>query len=103
MHLSPAQRRCCGRLQGHIGTRKNQARVLVICDNGRSGPVSGASHTVRQTDRVSSDVTVIVLLALAGFLLGGAYSFFKTSRPLAIGLGVCGVLAAVGAVLWMLN
>ncbi|MFE3058898.1 hypothetical protein [Nocardia sp. NPDC059239] len=52
---------------------------------------------------MSSDVTVIVLLALAGFLLGGAYSLFKTSRPLAIGLAVCGVLAAAGAVLWMTN
>ncbi|MEC3958628.1 hypothetical protein VMT65_36720 [Nocardia sp. CDC153] len=50
---------------------------------------------------MSSDVTAIVLLALAGFLLGGAYSLFKTSRPLAIGLGACGVLAAVGAILWM--
>ncbi|WP_162958628.1 hypothetical protein [Nocardia yunnanensis] len=50
---------------------------------------------------MSIDVTAIVLLALAGFLLGGAYSLFKNSRPVAIALGVCGVLAAVGAVLYM--
>lgn len=77
--------------------------MLVIFQNPRSGPVSGASATFRHTEQVSSDVTVTVLLALAGFLLGGAYSLFKTSRPLAIGLIVCGVLAAVGAVLWMTN
>ncbi|MBL1072835.1 hypothetical protein JK358_00335 [Nocardia sp. 2] len=47
-----------------------------------------------------SDVSIILLLALAGFLLGGAYSTWKTSRPMAIVLLVCGVLAAVGAFLW---
>ncbi|AYF77219.1 hypothetical protein D7D52_29165 [Nocardia yunnanensis] len=61
----------------------------------------GVAASVGQTDRVSIDVTAIVLLALAGFLLGGAYSLFKNSRPVAIALGVCGVLAAVGAVLYM--
>jgi hypothetical protein len=44
----------------------------------------------------------IVLLALAGFLFGGAYSTWKTIRPLAITLGVLGVLAAAGAVAWMM-
>lgn len=43
---------------------------------------------------------MILMLALTGFLLGGAYSTWKTSRPLAIALAVAGVLAAVGAFLW---
>ncbi|MCP2277383.1 hypothetical protein ACFYT3_08705 [Nocardia amikacinitolerans] len=49
---------------------------------------------------MSTDVTVILLLALSGFLLGGAYSTWKTSRPLAISLAVCAVLAAGGAIAW---
>ncbi|MFE2956123.1 hypothetical protein [Nocardia tengchongensis] len=52
---------------------------------------------------MSTDVTTIILLALAGFLFGGAYSLFKTSRPLAIALAACGVLAAVGAILYMIK
>ncbi|MFD0365348.1 hypothetical protein ACFQZZ_28265 [Nocardia sp. GCM10030253] len=43
----------------------------------------------------------ILLLALAGFLLGGAYSTWKTVRPLSIALAVCAVLAAAGAIAWM--
>ncbi|MEV6770512.1 hypothetical protein AB0N05_18010 [Nocardia sp. NPDC051030] len=49
---------------------------------------------------MSSDVPVIILLAIAGFLFGGAYSTWKTSRRLAIALAVCGVLAAAGSILW---
>ncbi|QIS16297.1 MULTISPECIES: hypothetical protein [Nocardia] len=44
---------------------------------------------------------VIILFALAGFLIGGAYTTWKTARPLSIALGVCAVLAAVGAFLWL--
>ncbi|MET8650053.1 hypothetical protein [Nocardia aurea] len=51
---------------------------------------------------MSGEVTVILLLALSGFLLGGAYSLWKTTRPLAIALAVCGVLAAGGAIVWWL-
>ena len=50
---------------------------------------------------MSTEVAAVLLLALAGFLIGGAYSAWKNSRPLAIALGVCAVLAAAGAVLWM--
>ncbi|WP_169811045.1 hypothetical protein [Nocardia amamiensis] len=49
---------------------------------------------------VSSDITVIVLLALSGFLVGGAYTTWKTARPLSIALAVCAVLAAGGALAW---
>ncbi|MBF6211152.1 hypothetical protein IU433_06340 [Nocardia puris] len=52
---------------------------------------------------MSTDVTMIVLLALAGFLLGGAYSMWKTARPVAIGLASCGLLAVAGALVWGLS
>lgn len=51
---------------------------------------------------MSTDVAAVLLFTLAGFLIGGAYSTWKTTRPLAISLGVCAVAAAVGAVLWLL-
>ncbi len=51
---------------------------------------------------MSSDVTVILLFALAGFLLGGAYTTWRTARPLSIALGVCALLAAGGALAWWL-
>jgi hypothetical protein len=50
---------------------------------------------------MSSNVAVIILLALAGFLIGGAYSTWKTLRPLSIALGVCAALAAAGAIAWL--
>ncbi|WP_406267438.1 hypothetical protein OH799_22325 [Nocardia sp. NBC_00881] len=52
---------------------------------------------------VSTDVAVIILFALAGFLLGGAYTTWKAARPLSITLAVCAVLAAAGAVAWWLG
>lgn len=44
----------------------------------------------------------ILLLALAGFLIGGVYATWRTSRGLAGALGAAAVLAAVGGVVWML-
>ncbi len=44
----------------------------------------------------------ISLLALAGFLLGGVVATWRTSRPLAVALGSCAVLAGVGGVAWLL-
>lgn len=67
--------------------------------NGDDAPRS--LHT-RQDGPMSSDVTVVLLFTLAGFLLGGAFSTWKNARPLAIGLGVCAALAAIGAVVWLL-
>ncbi|WP_196812354.1 hypothetical protein [Nocardia sp. CNY236] len=52
---------------------------------------------------MSTDVTVIALLALSGFLLGGTYATWKTTRPLAAALAVCAVLAAGGALAWWLG
>ena len=42
------------------------------------------------------------LLALAGFLLGGVLSTWRTSRPTAVALGLCAALAAAGGVTWLL-
>ncbi|MGH3811959.1 MAG: hypothetical protein ACRDUV_05815 [Pseudonocardiaceae bacterium] len=42
------------------------------------------------------------LLALAGFLVGGVLSTWRSSRPLALALGVGAVLATAGGVAWLL-
>ncbi|GAB2701428.1 hypothetical protein GCM10027089_24350 [Nocardia thraciensis] len=60
-------------------------------------------HGARQDGCVSNSVIVVFLFALAGFLLGGAYSTWTNTRWLAIALGICGVLAAGGAVAWMVG
>ncbi|WP_169813264.1 hypothetical protein [Nocardia vaccinii] len=50
---------------------------------------------------MSHSVIVVVLLALAGFLIGGAFTTWKNGSRLLSGLlAVCAVLAVVGAVLW---
>ncbi|MBF6329119.1 hypothetical protein [Nocardia transvalensis] len=50
---------------------------------------------------MSHSVIVVFLLALAGFLIGGAISTWKNSnRVLAVALGACAVLAAAGAAVW---
>lgn len=43
----------------------------------------------------------VLLFALAGFLLGGAYTTWKNNRAMSIGLIVAAVLASLGAVLWL--
>ncbi|RKT56835.1 hypothetical protein [Saccharothrix australiensis] len=47
------------------------------------------------------EYVVIGLLALAGFLIGGVYSTWKTARGLAVVLGVLAVVAVGGAILWL--
>ncbi len=55
----------------------------------------------RHDGRVSHSVIVVVLLALAGFLIGGVFTTWKNgSRVLSVILGVCAVLAIVGMALW---
>lgn len=44
----------------------------------------------------------VALLALAGFLLGGVASLWRTSRPAAVILGLGAVLAGAGGVAWLL-
>ena len=43
----------------------------------------------------------LLLFALAGFLLGGVYALWKTTKVMAVALGVAAVLAVVGGVLWL--
>src|SRR5690606_31964288 len=88
------------RVQHHRRPEKNQARVLVKS----TGSCRTASTRGDQAQwvAVSTDVAVVLLFTLAGFLIGGAYSTWKTTRPLAISLAVAAVLAAAGAVLWLL-
>jgi hypothetical protein len=50
---------------------------------------------------VSKEGAVILLLALAGFLIGGVYSMWKTARVAAIVLAVLAALAVGGAVAWI--
>jgi hypothetical protein len=44
----------------------------------------------------------IGLLALAGFLIGGVYSTWKTAKAAAIVLTVLALVAVGGAVAWLL-
>jgi hypothetical protein len=50
---------------------------------------------------MSKEFAVIGLLAVAGFLLGGVYSTWKTARVLAIILGLAAALAVGGAIVWL--
>jgi hypothetical protein len=42
----------------------------------------------------------IALLAVAGFLIGGVYTMWKTAKIAAAVLGVLALLAAGGAIAW---
>ncbi|MBB5805105.1 hypothetical protein F4560_004873 [Saccharothrix ecbatanensis] len=48
------------------------------------------------------EYVVIGLLALAGFLIGGVYSTWKTARGLAIILLILTVVTAGAALTWLL-
>ena len=52
---------------------------------------------------MSKEVAVILLLALAGFLIGGVFSAWKSARVAAIVLLVMAVLAAGGAIAWIVS
>jgi hypothetical protein len=52
---------------------------------------------------MSNSMVVIGLLAVAGFLLGGVYSTYKTAKVLAVVLGICAAVALGGAVVWMVS
>jgi hypothetical protein len=49
---------------------------------------------------MSKEVVVILLVAVAGILIGGVYSTWKTAKAFAIVLGVAAALALGGAVAW---
>lgn len=52
---------------------------------------------------MSKEVVVIGLIAVAGFLIGGVYSTWKTARGLAMLLGVAAVVAVAGAIVWLVS
>jgi len=49
---------------------------------------------------VPKEWVVVGLLALAGFLIGGVYSTWKTAKVVAAVLGAGALLAAGGAAAW---
>lgn len=64
-------------------------------------PVRVGASRVWDADRVSKEVVAVLLLALAGFLIGGVYSLWKTAKLVAGLLGIAAVLAVGGAVVWL--
>ena len=52
---------------------------------------------------MSKEFVVIGLLAVAGFLLGGVYSTYKTAKGLAILLGAAAAMAVGGAIVWLVS
>jgi hypothetical protein len=54
-------------------------------------------------DRVSKELALVGLLAVAGFLIGGVYTTWKTAKVMATVLGLAAVLAVGGAVAWYVS
>lgn len=52
---------------------------------------------------MSKDLVGIALLALAGFLIGGVYSAWKTAKVMATVLGIGALLAIGGGVAWFIG
>ena len=52
---------------------------------------------------MDSGLVGILLIALAGFLIGGVYTTWKTAKALAMVLAAGVLLAAGGAVAWFLS
>ncbi|HEX5115021.1 MAG TPA: hypothetical protein VFW65_07465 [Pseudonocardiaceae bacterium] len=52
---------------------------------------------------MSKDVVLVILIAVAGFLVGGVYTTWKTARVTATVLGVAAALAIAGAVAWYMS
>ena len=50
---------------------------------------------------MSKELVVIGLFAVAGFLIGGVYSTWKTARVVAIVLALAALVAAGGAIVWL--
>lgn len=49
---------------------------------------------------VSEEVVIIGLIALAGILIGGVYTTWKSAKLMAMVLALAAVLAAGGAAVW---
>jgi hypothetical protein len=52
---------------------------------------------------VSKELIAVLLLALAGILVGGAYATWKTAKLMAVFVGIAALLALGGAIAWLAN
>lgn len=52
---------------------------------------------------MTKDVALIGLLAVAGFLIGGVYTTWKTAKVMAAVLAVAALLAIGGAIAWYVS
>lgn len=52
---------------------------------------------------MDSTTVGILLIALAGFLIGGVYSTWKTAKALAMVLGAGVLLSVGGAIAWFVS
>jgi hypothetical protein len=52
---------------------------------------------------MTKDVALIGLLAVAGFLIGGVYTTYKTAKVMAGVLAFAALLAVGGAIAWYLS
>jgi hypothetical protein len=50
---------------------------------------------------VSKEIVGLLLLGLAGILVGGAYSLWKTAQKMAVVVGIASLLAVGAAVAWL--
>ena len=52
---------------------------------------------------MSKEVVLIILIAVAGFLIGGVYTTWKTAKLMATVLAVAAALAIGGAIAWYVS
>ncbi|HYS35471.1 MAG TPA: hypothetical protein VEO01_07520 [Pseudonocardiaceae bacterium] len=52
---------------------------------------------------MTKDVALVGLLALAGFLVGGVYTTYKTAKVMASVLALAALLAIGGAIAWYVS
>jgi hypothetical protein len=52
---------------------------------------------------VSKELVAVLLLALAGFLIGGVYATWKSAKLLAMIVGLGALLAIAGAIVWLVG
>jgi hypothetical protein len=52
---------------------------------------------------VSKELIAVLLLALGGLLVGGAYATWKTAKLMAMFVGIAALLAVGGAIAWLAN
>lgn len=58
-------------------------------------------HSRAYGEHAVQEYLPIILLAVAGFLIGGVYATWKAAKLFAVVLGILAVLALAGGVLWL--